>query len=249
MKRREFLRMVDDYRARHGFLPGVLAVPTKDTSALVELMEESYLPSVCDGLVKRVLTEGPESLAGRKIDGLVLEFDDELQDFELRRSSGNVMALKPQDMRNVYRPSADIVNSMKSIVSAAFAFFDESEEDVREALVTFAKKLAQYQNMSGDWETEGLPMLETVMLELEGSSFEAYLQFLERFFMACQDFHWHCKRLTPDDSEAVKPEEMYERMRTGMLVRGLPSAMRKEIMDELAVSGPFPDFAQKKKEE
>lgn len=239
MRMRELLPMVEKYRSEQGFLPGALVVPdsVEGVSELLELMGDCYLPSSLDAIIEESCTNR-KILAAHRIQGMGIRLDPKCESITLDRATGNMVSIRPRDMKEAYMPAADITNSLSSIVRAALALCPESDEHFRKFEQDIGEHLFSHHD-GRSWENDVLPGLDKACREFVENSKNANV-FLSKFFLCVLDFHWHCLRARPGGDQSRTRDMIDRALGISVLVRTLPEKVRQAYMDHIEVSGGLP---------
>ena len=238
MKKKQLIEMADAYSAEHGFMPGALHINRRDAEKeLKELIEDSDIPKKNKEVLVSLIEKDVNNAEKMPVMGLRVVLDDDgCEKPRLERDSGDILTIKPKDAKEFYRPNADIVNSMKTILKASFMFFEEVRDD--KPFLDFAENIAGFTvgDHKGTWEDNALPELQKIVADFVENSPNANM-FMIKFFMCTLDFYWHCRRNSTEESGRVDRPEFDKAIMMSSVIRTMPEYMRKEYMDHLACHG------------
>lgn len=250
MKKEELMSMAEGYRNREGFRPGAIVLNEKDIPEIMEVYEDILLPGDYSFLVENI-KKNPRFIESIRLFNMGFRLVNDQSPIRLDRQTGNVTQIKPTDMSKAYNPTADITNSLDSIMQASFAFFDGLTEESDPVLCSFARDCAKIAHAAKEsestWEEHALPeldkMCKNVLKSKEGE------RFFIRFFLCVMDFYWHCCRLSPSDAPKKNIDMIKKATQVSAMIRTMPKYMRDAYLDHLISNGTLPEIMEARPEE
>lgn len=244
MKREALMQMAEFYMKREGFRPGAIVLNEKDIPEILEVYKDILLPTDYKFLEESV-EKNPKFLESIRLFKMGFRLTEDDKPIHLERQTGKVTQMRPQEMSVMYNPSADITNSLASIMQASFAFFSGLNETSDPVLCQFATDCATIlhdaKNKEVKWEEHALPKLHDMCGKLLNGT-DMATPFFARFFTCVVDFYWHCCRLSMDETPKKNIDMIQKATNLSSLIRTMPKDMQKEYMDHLVSHGTLPDI-------